>query len=525
MTSSARVHARNLLANWISHGASLVVLFFLSPYVVHTLGPVEYGIWCLLTVLTGYMGILDLGVRASTGRYIILYLGAEDHVAVDQTIRTSLGFFFGLGGLVILAGLGIGWLFPSAFRTMPKDRILLVQVLLPILALNVWFSAPQAVFSSVLVAHDRFDLARAMDLAVLTVQTAGTVLALKFGFGIAGLAAVALGSHVLGVLGNYYVARRIYPGLRVWPLLLDKARLRELLGYGLAAFVTAISVRVIGQTDLVVAGTAIGVAAAGVYSVGAMQVYYSNSFLSLINVTLFPSIQRAVARDETGSARWLFLRAGRLGLICGLLVYVGMLMYAEPFIRLWMYGPRFGDDAVRQAALVMSILAASKLPLLFAGASVPVLNAMGHVRLTAALAATEAVANLGLSLLFVLRFGWGLAGIAGGTLAARLLVGTFIVPWYACAKTGMRWSKYLAAIGGAELLVGSLLMALCLAVRTILPDGTWIWFFLQITLVSVVYAGMAVWLLVPAADRQTLWRWKRQTGPVATRIEESAPLE
>jgi O-antigen/teichoic acid export membrane protein len=495
------------MANWIGHGAGLVVAFFLSPFVVHTLGKVEYGIWGLLMVLTGYMGIMDLGIRASTGRYIILYLGRSNHRAVDETIRTSLGFFSGLGLLVVAAGLGMGRLFPSLFQSVPDEYYLLAQLLLPLLALNVWLSAIGSVFASVLVAHDRFDLTRAVDLGVLGVQTTGTILALCWGYGISGLAAVAVGCQALGLAGNYLLARRIYPRLRVWPLALDKTRLRELLGYGLAAFLSMVSIRIIGQTDLVVAGAAIDVSSVAVYSVGAMLVYYSGTFLTHINLTLFPPIQRAVAQNEMGATRWLFLRAGRLALIFGLLAYVGMIVFAEPFIRLWMYGPKFGEESVRQAATVMQILACSKLPLLFVGASVSVLNAMGRVRLTASLTAAEALLNLGLSLLFVLVFGWGLAGIACGTLVARLLVGTFVAPWYACARTGVNWPKYVVRIGGLELLGGSLLLALCLLVRQLLPADSWAPFFVQVALVTAGYAVIALWLLVPAPDRQRVWHW------------------
>jgi O-antigen/teichoic acid export membrane protein len=73
--AKARIIARNLVANWVGHGANLVVMFFLSPFILHTLGITQFGIWQILMVLTGYMGILDLGVRASTGRHIVLYLG------------------------------------------------------------------------------------------------------------------------------------------------------------------------------------------------------------------------------------------------------------------------------------------------------------------------------------------------------------------------------------------------------------------------------------------------------------------
>ncbi len=36
----------------------------------------------IAAVVTGYMGFLDLGVRASTGRHVILYLGRDDHQSV-----------------------------------------------------------------------------------------------------------------------------------------------------------------------------------------------------------------------------------------------------------------------------------------------------------------------------------------------------------------------------------------------------------------------------------------------------------
>lgn len=510
--STARIHARNLLANWGAHAAAMVVMFFLSPFIVHTLGKVEYGIWSLLTVLTGYMGVLDLGVRASTGRHIILYLGRDDDPAVDETIRTALGFFSALGLLVVAVGLGVGWLFPSVFRSVPTDYYLLVQLLLPLLALNVWLSAIQSVFSSVLIAHDRFDLTRAVDLGVLGIRTTGTILALCWGYGISGLAVVAVGSHMLGLMGNYLLARRIHRRLRVWPMMLNRARVRELLGYGLAAFVSMISLRIIGQTDLVIAGAAIDVSSVTVYSVGAMLVYYSAAFLRHINTTLFPPIQRAVARNEMGTTRWLCLRAARVGLIFGLLAYVGMIVFAEPFIRLWMYGPNFGEESVRQAATIMQILACAKFPLLFVGASLPVLNALGRVRLTASLAAAEAALNLALSLLFALVLGWGLAGIAGGTLGARLVVGTCIAPWHACANLGMSWRRYVMRIGGLELLAGSLLMALCLLVRQLLPADSWATFFGQVTVVTAGYAWIALWLLVPASDRQRIWNWVLKCG-------------
>ena len=497
-------HLRNLTANWVSHGATLVVLFFLSPFIVHTLGKVEYGLWSLLTVITGYMGLLDLGIQGSTGRFIMLYLGKDDRQAVDETIRTALGFFSLLGLLVIAAGVGLGWLFPLLFRSIPPEYHMIARLLLPMLALNVWFSAMQSIFDSVLAAHERFDLARGYDLLVMAVQTTATAAALMAGYRITALAIISVSARAVGMLGYYTLARHVYPALQLWPVLLSKMRLRELFGYGVAALISRVSYQIMGKTDLIIAGAAVGVSATAVYSVGAMVVVYSGTFLGHINAIMFPALQRAVAREGTGDTRWLYLRTSRLWLTIGLLMNVGMIVFAEPFIRLWMLGPQFDETSVRQAALVMQILAASKLLLLFRGASAILLNAMGRVVLTASVVAAEALVNLALSLLFVLGFGWGLAGIAGGTLAARFLMGTFIIPWFACAAAGLPWRRYLLEVGGLGLLAGGVFAAVCLAVRDFLPGGTWPLFISQVGVATALYGAMAYALLLPASDRQRL---------------------
>lgn len=503
--SGARTHARNLIAQWGSHGASMVVLFFLSPFVVHTLGKVDYGIWSLLNVLMGYMGILDLGIRASTGRHIILYLGKEDHDAVSETLRTGLGFFAAVGGLILLAGVGLGYVFPDAFASVPDRYHGLVQVLVPLMALSVVLAAFSTVFSSVLTAHDRFDLARGVDVGVLVVRTAGTVAALLLGYGLLGLVAVTIASHALALVANCVIAHRVYPRLRAWPLTLNRRRLRELFGFGMAAFVSAAAVKIIGQTDLIIVGAALGVSAVTVYSVGAMLVYYSSSFIGHIGAVFFPPVQRAAARGEMGDVRWLFFRQVRLAMVFGLPMYIGFIVFGEPFIRLWMLGPEFDEASVRTAAVVMAVLAVSKLALLPPFGAGQVLAARGHIWFNAKLTVTEAALNLAASLVFVLVFGWGLPGVALGTLAARLAVRTFVHPWYACRKTGIDFARYLARVGIPAVAAGGLFAAWAMLVRRFVPTGTWAGFAAAVGVSLAGYLPVAVWILVPPDDRRRVW--------------------
>jgi O-antigen/teichoic acid export membrane protein len=516
--SSARVYARNLAANWLGHGAAAAVMFFLSPFVVHTLGGVrgaEYGIWSLLTVLTGYMGLFDLGLRASTGRHIALYVGKGDGHAVDETIRTALGFFSLVGLGAVAAGAGLGWAFPKMFASVPADYRPLVRWLLPLLAVNVWMAAYSAVFSNVLAAHDRFDLTRAVDVAVLAVRTGGTVAALKLGYGLVGLAVMAVAGNALGLAGNWALARRVHPGLRIWPLTLRRGRFGELIRYGIPAFLSAVAILLTGRTDLLITGWAMSMAAVTIYDVGAKVMYYSAPFVALIGTTFFPPVQRAVARGEMGPARWLFFRQVRLAMLFGVPAFVGAMVFARPFLRLWMLDETFDLAAVDAAAGVMVILAASKLMFLFTVGSNGLLASLGHIRFTAAAAVVEALANVGLSLLFVLKLGWGLWGVAAGTLVSRAAVRSFLVPWFACRKAGVPWGRFCVRIVAAGLAAAALLAAAAGVLRALWPVVSWGVFFGQVALTLAAYVPVGLWVLLPAADRSRLWRRLRPRGAAA----------
>ncbi|HUU89934.1 MAG TPA: oligosaccharide flippase family protein [Phycisphaerae bacterium] len=504
--SNARIHARNLAANWIGHGASLVVLFFLSPFMVRTLGKTEYGIWSLLMVLTGYMGLFDLGARASTGRFITYYLGKEDHTALGETVRTGLGFFSAVGVLILGAGVVLGMAFPHFFPSAPQEYHGLVVILLPVLAINLWFSGIAAVFSSVLTAHDRFDLTRGVDLGVLALRTVGTVLALVWGYGIVGLAIVTLGCQVVALAGNWFFAKRVYRRLVAWPPQMVRSRLKELIRYGVAVFLSRIGYLIIGRTDLVVVGALIGVSAVTTYSIGAMLVYYSWTFVTLIASTLFPSLQRSAARGEDGAVRWIFFRQLRLCFLFGLLAYVGFIVFGQSFINLWMKGPEFPEASVAKAAVVMAVLSAAQLLALPGVAASAMHTAKNRVWFSASITMAEAIANLGLSLFFVIWMDWGLAGVALGTLVSAGLMRTIVKPWNACRLARVRTSELLK-LAAAALLSAIVFGGWCVLIRALLPAAeSWGLFALQVGLAVAGYVPLALVFLIPRSDRERIVR-------------------
>jgi O-antigen/teichoic acid export membrane protein len=504
---SIRRHLWNLGANWFAQLAGIVVFFFLSPFIAHTLGKAEYYLWGLLNLVTGCLGALDLGVRASAGRYVTLYLGAGDHERVDQTLRTGVTFYSFLAlGLLAIAG-ALGWAFPWLFRDMPAGYHAMVQVLLPLLALNLWLSAMRAIFASVLNAHDRFDLSQGVDLGVLAITTVATVLALRWGLRIAALAGIAVAAGAIGAVANVLIARRVYPRLRLLPPAVHRDRLKELFSFGIPALLGNLATKFLGQADAVLVGILFGFEAGAVYWVGCQLLYYTWPFVEQIQNTLFPSIQRSVGAGDWDSVRYAGVRLMKLSLIAGLAMLLGFICLGDRFIRLWM-GPEYAE-----AAVVMALLAVSRIVQLIPQCEITLLYAEGRIWFLTTMGLVESAVIVGSALVLASKAGvglgfgagLGLAGVAAAPVVARALLAPVYV-WYGYQRTQLRVGSIArhALVPGA--CVAAAFVGWCLLVRWLVPGGRWAWFAVQVVVALLGYAVFAGALLVPRSDWARLWR-------------------
>src|SRR5712692_8660602 len=122
---------RNVLSNWGSYVVTVGLNFFLSPYVVRHLGNTGYGVWILTLSLTGYLGLLDLGVRGAVTRYIAKFHTEGDQRKASNVASSAMMIFSSAGLLAVLvsalmAGIVIGRMnIPPQFLMAARAVLLL----------------------------------------------------------------------------------------------------------------------------------------------------------------------------------------------------------------------------------------------------------------------------------------------------------------------------------------------------------------------------------------------------------------
>ena len=203
--SLARTLVRNIASNWAGYAVQVAVAFFLTPFVVHSLGETRYGIWTLVVGITGYYGLLDLGVASGMTQYLTRYLAAKDIDKLNTSASTGFVALSCIGFLVFVGSLIIAFSASSLFRIQAASPVEVTWVL----AITGTSVAMQFVFftySAVFTAVQRFDLSNVIGISTRILSAVATVICLNAGYGLVGLSLVVAGTNLIDYLIRWRVA-------------------------------------------------------------------------------------------------------------------------------------------------------------------------------------------------------------------------------------------------------------------------------------------------------------------------------
>ncbi len=77
---------KSIGSNWVVTVASIVMVYFLTPFTIHRLGDDGYGTWNLINAITGYLGLLVLGVPMASVRYFSQHIAKGDDRKLNEAI-------------------------------------------------------------------------------------------------------------------------------------------------------------------------------------------------------------------------------------------------------------------------------------------------------------------------------------------------------------------------------------------------------------------------------------------------------
>ncbi len=445
-----RVLARNALWNWGSFVLHALVIYFLSPYIVHTLDKGPYGYWEAVIQLIGYLGFADLGVRPAIVYFVARHDALDEREEVDRFVNTAF-VTLSFGGLLVLAVTAIcAPLAPDWFRVDASWRSDTIWAT-AIVGITFACSLPLNAFSALLIGKQRFDLSCRVDVAIIVVRTVAVVATLKAGYGLVGLAAAHALSTLIEMLWKTRLAWKVQPGLRFAPRLAKRVNAKALLTFGGFNIIVVLALRLTYQTDALVIAAKMSLAAVALFAFGAKLATYTRDMLFSAGRILAPAMGAMEAKGG-GSARAigpLLSASSRNLLLVATPLFAYWVLFGGAFLEAWLEDPAFREGG----AMPLTILALGSIAPVATYPMLELHRGTNRMRSLALFCGLEGVANLVLSLLLVGPH--GLAGVALGTAIPAFVIHGVVMPWWICRSLDLSFWHWLRGGCIVPLLAGA----------------------------------------------------------------------
>ncbi|BDD87619.1 oligosaccharide flippase family protein [Desulfofustis limnaeus] len=431
---------KNILSNWTGLIVNIVISFFLAPFVVQKLGNTYYGIWVIMMQFTGYLYLLDFGIRESIIRYVSKFEAVKNVRELNEIISGGAVLYTLIGLLCMLISLLLAWGFPYLFSIEAEDHFV-ARMVVVICGATIAQALAFNVFIGIVMGLQRYDVLNGIGIVLALFRTATIVLLLSLGYTLLALALIQL---VFGLLNNsavaWYAARELRK--KQIPLTFVRAPWAErvtifktLYSYSIHVVINNLGQKAIYYTDALVIGLFVSAPAVTFYAIAGNLIEYLRRLILLANSVLNPAVSELESKAETGSIQELLVQGSRFSVLVALPICITYLTMGRNFIGIWM-----GSEYAQRSGDILFILSVSTLLSLPQNTISSVLYGISKHHVIAKLRLVEAIANLILSLALVQFL--GIVGVALGTAVPQVIMMGMVLPICVSRVVGFSIGNY-----------------------------------------------------------------------------------
>jgi len=406
--------------NTIQLVVTIVIAFFMFPFLVHNLGNKTYGIWVLIMTFMDYYILLRLGFSTAIVRYLSRAVGAQDKN--EMTIISSTSFIIYLVISIAMIFITFGLIFGAKLFVDNPINLKLVRTIILILGLNTAISPPLSVFGAILDTHMKYFVSKSANILVVILKNGLIFFLVHNGKGLVSMALVYLICNILVSTFLLIYTKFKFPYIKIGLRYFDRKRLKSLLSFSVFAFIAQFANKLRFKVDAIVISVFIGLAAVTHYNVGYRLIMYFIMFITAISGSFQTYISQEEGAGNLDSIRNKFIFTTKLFSFISVFIGFSLIFYGKPFIHRWM-GFEYNDSyRVLVVLSVSSIIFLSQIP------SKIILYGFSKIKFWAISNMIEGIFNVILSLILVTKI--GLLGVALGTAIPLIFIKLVIQPKY-----------------------------------------------------------------------------------------------
>jgi O-antigen/teichoic acid export membrane protein len=411
--SKIRIIGKNIRFTILSRLLALIITFFLFPFIVRHTGQELYGVYLIVMTVTGYFGLLDLGVMSALTKYVSEYDGIGDVGAINRIINASFSFYVLIGLIAAIFLFGCSMYFDRFFR-IEAQNVVLARQLFTIAAISSLLTWPLSTFRGTVQGLNLWDVEATVNMAVQILNAFFAVIIFTTGHGIVLYIIVSQILNILGCLALYLVSKKKTSFKISFPYL-DVKTFMFIFNFSFFMFLSSLVTIFLYQIHNFIIGYFISLSAVTIFAVAYNLQNYFRTINSAIGAPPWTVASAMEGRGDYNGQRLLIFKGTKYMSAVFLPVVLITFFFAEPFINYWM-GPGFQGSVLPARIIIFYWLFNGTIE-----SATGMLSAKGIVRkpLYITMLVTISSVVIGLTLIKII----GITAIALGLTLSMIIIG------------------------------------------------------------------------------------------------------
>lgn len=324
------------LISYLSMGLGFLVSILFTPVMLRLLGQSEYGLYNLVASVISYLGVLKFGFGSAYIRFYSKYKAKEDQAKIDTLNGMFLTIYSAIGMIAIFTGIILALNSDVIFGSeLSSQELIKARLLMIILVINLAISFPNIVFSSYIIAKERFVFQKLLQLIKLLIDPLIILPILLLGYGSVGMVIITtLINFLVEVINALFCIRKL--NMKFSFRNFDLALMKEMTIFSSFIFVNMLTDQVNWNVDKFLLGRFHGTITVAVYGLAAQLNTYYRMIGNTISTLFVPRVNEIVTvSDNNLELSSLFTKIGRIQFIILSFIGTGLIFFGRPFIHKW----------------------------------------------------------------------------------------------------------------------------------------------------------------------------------------------
>ena len=473
----------NMSASFVAYGVSLFISFFLSPYIVETIGVEANGFVGLANNFVSYASIITIALNSLAGRFITISIRETDTEKANRYFTSVLFANSFIAAVLFLVG-GVVVINLEKLIMIPAEITEDVRVLFIALFLNCIISVFGSVFSVAAFATNKLYLESIRNIEANLLR-AGCI-ALGFLLFTPRVSYIGLGSLLSGVyvlVFNMRYTKRLLPQIRIRKKYYDFQKVKELVSSGIWNTFTRLGQLILDGLDLLISNVFINATAMGVLSLSKTMPNLVSTVVSMLVGAFSPNFTFLYAEGNMAELhRQIKLSMKIMGVIANLPIIV-LVVCGVDFFRIWQ--PTQDPHQLQ----VLSILAVACL--MFSG---------GKIKANSIAVFVTGCVSTAITLLLVRTTELGIYAVAGVSAVCSIIRNLVFTAPYGAKCLNLKWYAFYPDIFRPVLYTIVSVLVAGLAVASLAADNL-IMLFVKAAIVGLIAVFIGLWIILNKAER------------------------